>query len=509
MKKTIFVNGNDLTIENVVSFSHGAVEVVCPEETRKRISSCRDYVESILNREDAVYGINTGFGILSDVRVGKKNLGELQQNLIRSHAIAVGEPFDRETVRIIMLLRANVLARGFSGISIETFDKLIEIINKDVCPHIPCQGSVGASGDLAPLAHLALVLTGEGYVCDNSGNIVKTEDYFKEHNITPVKLKAKEGLALINGTQVMTAVGVKALHRVENLLKLSDIALATTVDAVMGTDAPFDQLVNDVRKHYGHGDVSYNVRKLIQESEIRESHKHCAKVQDSYSLRCAPQVHGAARTACAHARDVLTIELNSSTDNPLIFPDEEKTISAGNFHGEPIGIVMDYLSMAVSELSSISERRIEQLVNPEFSSAPAFLVKNKGLNSGYMIAHVAAASLVSENKKNCFPATVDSIPTSAGKEDHVSMGTIAARSCSNIVQNSVKVILLELLTGMQAVDFRTPHKPGKGIKPVYELIRKDIEFMENDRFLYDDFIKIEKLEYNIVKTAEKAVGELR
>ena len=507
--KKVFLNGENLTIDDVVLVAKGQAEVAINEKTRAKMAKCRKFVDSILKKDKAVYGINTGFGILSDVKVEHKDLETLQINLIRSHAIGVGAPFNKETVRAIMLLRANVLAKGFSGISLETFDKLLELLNKDIIPFIPSQGSVGASGDLAPLAHLAIVLCGEGFVMNDDGKMVETAQVFKAKKIKPITLKAKEGLALINGTQVMTALGALAVHRVHNLLKLADIALTSTIEGIMGTDRAFDQKVNIVRAHPGQAEVSENVLKLIAKSEIRESHRNCPKVQDAYSLRCAPQVHGAVRDALRHVEKVITTELNSSTDNPLIFPYEKETISAGNFHGEPIGLVMDYLTAAVSELGSISERRIEQLINPVFNQAPAFLVKNKGLNSGFMIAHVAAASLASENKTQSFPATVDSIPTSAGKEDHVSMGTTAARKCTAVVENTVKIICIELLTAMQAIDFRKPMKAGAGIEPVYKLIRKDVPFMENDAFLHPMFMNVLKKEYEIVKTAEKAVGALK
>jgi len=407
-----------------------------------------------------------------------------------------------------MLLRANVLAKGFSGISLETFDKLIEIINKDVCPYIPEKGSVGASGDLAPLSHLALVLCGEGYVLDEFGKKANASDELKKKDIKPIILKAKEGLALINGTQVMTAVSAIAIHRTKNLLKLADITLTCSLDAIMGTDRAFDEKVHKVRPHSGQMEVAKNVMKIMANSEIRESHKTCTRVQDAYSFRCAPQVHGAIRDALRHAEQVIVTEMNSSTDNPLIFPDEMETISGGNFHGEPVALVMDYLTAAVSELGSISERRIEQMINPVFSQAPAFLVKNKGLNSGFMILHVAAASLVSENKTLCFPASVDSIPTSAGKEDHVSMGTISARKTAQVVENTALVIAMEMLTAAQALDFRKPLKGGSGVNAAYSMVREQVPFMENDYFMHPEFLKVQNMEFAIVEAVEKVTGEL-
>ena len=504
----LFIDGENVTVQDVIDVAFHGREVTYSEETAEKMIKCRAFVDEVLKKDKAVYGINTGFGILSDVKIDHDHLEELQINLIRSHAIGIGEPFGKPEARAIMLLRANVLAKGYSGISMKVFDKLIELINKDIYPHIPCKGSVGASGDLAPLSHLALVLCGEAFVFNDEGKIVETKELFKEKGIEPIILKAKEGLALINGTQVMTAVGAIAVHRTRNLLKLADIAITSTLDAIRGTDRAFKECVHRVRPHPGQMEVAQNVMKLIEGSEIRKDHKLCSKVQDAYSLRCAPQVHGAVRDALHHVERVIVTEINSSTDNPLIFPDEEETVSAGNFHGEPIGLVMDYLAASVTELGSISERRIEQLINPVFSQAPAFLVKNKGLNSGFMIAHVAAASLVSENKTKSFPATVDSIPTSAGKEDHVSMGTIAARKCAEIIDNTVSVISMELLTAAQAIDFRKPLRPGKGVNAAYELIRESVPFMEHDYFLHPEFEKVRKQEYEIVAAVEKAVGEI-
>jgi len=506
--KKVFLDGENLTIADVVEISKGKAIVEIEGHTRAKMAKCREFVESILDDDKPVYGINTGFGMLSDVQIAHENLEELQINLIRSHAIGVGTPFDKETVRAIMVLRANVLAKGFSGITLVTFDKLLELINKDIIPFIPSQGSVGASGDLAPLAHLALILVGEGFVVDEEGERRETSEIFKKKGITPVTLKAKEGLALINGTQVMTAVGALTIQRIKNLLKLSDIAATSTLEGIMGTDRAFDRKVSIVRAHQGQMETSENVLKIIKDSQIRDSHTCCSKVQDAYSLRCTPQVHGAVRDALRHAENVITIEINSSTDNPLVFPQEKETISAGNFHGEPVGLVMDYLTAAVSEIGSISERRIEQLINPVFSQAPAFLVREKGLNSGFMIVHVTAASLASENKTLCFPATVDSIPTSAGKEDHVSMGTIAARKCAQVTDNVAKIVCLEIFTAMQAIDFRKPLIPATAINALHELIRTDVPFIEKDVFLHPLFMKVFEKEYEMVETVENITGKL-
>lgn len=504
----VFINGEDLTIDDVVAVADNSAEVAYSDEVKAKIVKCRNYVEDVLKEDKAVYGINTGFGILSDVKVNSDQLEALQINLLRSHAIGIGDPLPARVVRAAMLLRANVMAKGFSGVTIETFEKLLELINKNIIPYVPEKGSVGASGDLAPLAHIALVLAGEGYLLGADGKSVDAKKVLDEKGIKPVTIKAKEGLALINGTQVMTAVGALVIKRIHNLVKLADIALTSSLDSIMGTERAFDKKVHALRAHKGQMEVAENVLKLIDGSEIRESHRNCARVQDAYSFRCAPQVHGAVRDALRHVESVIVTEMNSSTDNPLIFPDEKETISGGNFHGEPVALAMDYLTMAVSELSSISERRIEQLINPVFNQAPAFLVKNKGVNSGFMIAHVAAASLCTENKVRCFPASVDSIPTSAGKEDHVSMGTIAARKTAQVTEDVVNVISLELLTAMQAFDFRKPLKSGNGIRPVYKMIRDEVPFMENDYFLHPEFVKVRNMEYRIVNKVEEVVGKL-
>jgi len=507
-RKKLLIDGETLTIRKVYEVACGNCPVGIAPAAVKKVEKCRRFVEKLLIQDKPVYGINTGFGMLSEVAIPKGRLDELQMNLVRSHAIGVGDPFDRKIVRAIMLLRANVLAKGFSGVRLSTIEKLVEFINADIIPYIPQKGSVGASGDLAPLAHLALALCGEGYCLDSDGKAVDTTQVLREKKVSPLTLTAKEGLALINGTQAMTAIGALTIHRLSTLVKLADIALALTLDAILGSDLPFDEKVSHVRAHPGQFEVSHNVRRLIAGSALRESHRSCTKVQDSYSLRCAPQVHGAVRDALRYAAEVITTEMNSSTDNPLVFADEKETISAGNFHGEPVALVMDYLTAAVSELGSISERRIEQLVNPSFSRAPAFLIREKGLNSGFMIVQVAAASLVSESKSLSFPASVDSIPTSAGKEDHVSMGTIAARKCAQVTENTAAVLALEILAACQALDLRRPLTTSKALEAVHRKVRKHVPFIERDTFLHPLFAKVYALEEEIVAAAEKVTGPL-
>ncbi len=505
----VYADGYTVSIDDVLAVAEGKATVALKQETVDAVKKCRSFVEKVAEGTTPVYGINTGFGMLSDVKIEQSHLEDLQLNLIRSHAIAVGNPFPKDVVRAMMFLRINVLAKGFSGISLETLSFLIDLLNKDICPYIPSQGSVGASGDLAPLSHLALLLVGEGFVLGDNGEKIPTAAYFSEHGIKPVTLKAKEGLALINGTQAMTAVAIMTIGKARKIVTLADIALAMTIDGVQGSVKPFDEKVHKIRAHTGQSETARNIRKLLTGSEINEHHRLCGKVQDSYSLRCAPQVHGAVRDALRHAEEVVTVEINASTDNPLIFPDEEETISAGNFHGEPIGLVMDYLAAALSEIASVAERRIEQLINPVFNDhIPAFLAPNKGLNSGFMIVHVTAASLVSENKTLCFPATVDSIPTSAGKEDHVSMGTTAARKCAMIAENSLKVISLELLASAQALDFRRPLRSSSPIEAVHSKIRTVVPFMETDYFIHPYFEQLHALATSLISEAEAEVGSL-
>ncbi len=509
--KIVQLDGYTLTLEDIEAVARSGVKVELHPEARERMEASRNYIEDIIEKGDVVYGVNTGFGILSDVSIDRPLIETLQENLIRSHSIGVGEAFPDEVVRAIILLRANVLAKGFSGIRVKTVQTLIDMLNAGVHPIIPEKGSVGASGDLAPLAHLTLTLIGRGQA-RYRGRVYKGETAMRKAGLTPITLQAKEGLALINGTQVMTAVGALALIDGERAAKLADIAGAMTVEALLGSVKPFHASVQQVRPHAGQKQVAANLRRLLRASPIVRSHKDCHKVQDAYSLRCMPQVHGATRDALDYVRRVLTVESNSATDNPLVFCDKRLVVSGGNFHGQPVALAMDFGGIALAELANISERRVEQLVNPSLSSGlPAFLVSQKGLNSGYMIAQVTSASLVSENKILAHPASVDSIPSSAGREDHVSMGTIGARKMREILANIEEALAVELLCAAQALDFRAPLAPAPGTGAAYRAIRQQVPFLDHDRTLYLDQKKVLTQIRNgrLLAAVEDAIGRLR
>ncbi|HQQ68363.1 MAG TPA: histidine ammonia-lyase, partial [Candidatus Cloacimonadota bacterium] len=459
------------------------------------VKKCRDYVDKVIANKEIVYGLTTGFGKFSTVTIPEENIAELQLNLIRSHAVSVGEAYDEATTRAIMLLRIAVLAKGHSGIRIETLQSLVEMLNKGVHPIIPKRGSVGASGDLSPLSHLALVLLGEGEAL-YQGERMSGQAAMQKAGITPVKLAAKEGLALNNGTQVMAAIGVLALLDAQRLCQQADITAAMAIDALKGTPRAFDPLVHQLRPHRGQIDSAENLRNLLENSPLRQSHLNCDNVQDAYSLRCTPQVHGAARDAIRYVRSVLEVEINSATDNPLIFPDEGKVISGGNFHGEPLAIALDTLGIAISEVANISERRVEQMLNPALSRGLSpFLAKRPGLDSGFMIMQLTAASLISENKVLAHPASVDSIPTSANQEDHVSMGSVSAIKLQQIVENVNHVIAIELIIAASALDQR-----GIASSPALERakasLRKEVAALAEDRVMYSDLATAAKMTKN-------------
>lgn len=490
--KAVTIDGENLTLEDVERVAiHGATVRIHPKAVGK-IKRCRRYVEKMVDSGRTVYGINTGFGSLCRERIGKKDIEKLQENLILSHAIAVGPVFCEEEVRAMMLLRANVLAKGYSGVRLSVVQTLVDMLNKGLHPMIPEKGSVGASGDLAPLAFMALPLIGDGWVFYKD-RLMEGKKAFKQAGISTLKLSSKEGLALINGTCVMSAVGVLSLLKAERLVELADMAGAMSLEAALCTPAAFDRRVQKVRRHAGQRRSAENLVKLTRGSQIREFHKACPKVQDPYSFRCMPQVHGAVRDALTYVRSVLEIEINSATDNPLIFPEEDKVVSAGNFHGEPVALAMDFLSMAVSELASISERRVAALMNPAMSDLPPFLIKDPGLNSGLMMAHTVAAALVSENKYLSHPASVDSVPTSNNQEDHVSMGTIAARKSREVISNTEEVLAVEFLAASQGIDLRSPLNPGAGTGRIHRRIRKCISPVTRDRLLVKDLVKMKEL----------------
>lgn len=506
------VTGADAGMETVwsIAYGEGRVRAELASAAREKMSASRAYIEKRMTSGEAIYGVNTGFGAFSSVRISDAEIEQLQRNLIRSHSCGVGEPFTREETRAIMFLRANALANGHSGIRPLVVEKILEFLNKGVIPVIPQQGSVGASGDLAPLSHLALAIIGEGQAWRN-GQVVSVRELLQEKGVEPLDLKAKEGLSMINGCQVMTAVGLLNTYEARRLVWMTDLAGAMSLEAMQGSRKAFDPLISAARPHHGEAQTARNLLKLLgATSPIAESHIHCGRVQDAYSLRCMPAVHGAAKSTLRRAVETLEIEANSSTDNPLVFSDEGKILSCGNFHGEPVAFVLDFMGIAVSAMASISECRIEKLINPAMSGLPAFLAPKGGLNSGHMIVQVAAAALVSENKILAHPASVDSIPTSADKEDHVSMGTIAARKFGQIVKNAENIVAMELLSASQAIDLLKPLEPAGAVKPVHDLIRTRVPFAEEDRVFAMDIESIKQMIRNdeILTRVHQTVGEL-
>lgn len=506
----IQLTGENVDLELIWRVAHGREKVGLADGARAVMAKSRAYIETALKSGKVIYGVNTGFGALSSVRISDRDIHQLQKNLIRSHCAGVGSKFTIEETRAIMCLRANALARGHSGIRPLVVDKILEFLNKDIIPVVPSQGSVGASGDLAPLAHLALAFIGEGEVWEN-GKPVHVSSVLKAKGVDPLTLEAKEGLSLINGCQVMTAVGMLNALRARRLLWLTDLAGAISLEALRGSRAAFDPLIAATRPHPGEAKTARNILKLLgPTSQIAESHENCGKVQDAYSLRCMPAVHGAAKDALRHVVEVLETEANSSTDNPLVFADDDKVLSCGNFHGEPVAFALDYMAIAMSASASISECRIEKLINPAMSDLPAFLAPVAGLNSGLMMVQVAAAALVSENKILSHPASVDSIPTSADKEDHVSMGTIAARKLGEIVKNAENVLAMELLTGCQALDLLKPLEPAAAVHEAFKHIRTKVPFAKEDRVFAHDVQSIrEMIETDeLSRVVHKTVGDL-
>jgi len=484
----LLLDGNSLTLEDMESVARSRREVGLAPAARAGVVRARKIVDDAVSQNAVVYGVTTGFGNFADVVIPAGRLRELQLNLVRSHAAGVGDPLTREQTRALMLLRANVLAKGFSGVRPETLDLLVAMINAGVHPVVPSQGSVGASGDLAPLAHLALALVGEGQ-CTYEERVRPSAEALSAAGLRPVVLEAKEGLALINGTQLMTAVAGLALAEAWRLARTADVTGALTLDALKGTDVAFDPRIHAARPHPGQAASARNLRKLLAGSPIRESHRDCGKVQDAYTLRCMPQVHGAVRDALEFATRTISIEINAATDNPMVFADSGELLSGGNFHGEPVAIAADVLAIAVAELGAISERRTERLVNPALSGLPAFLTPQGGIQSGLMIAHVTAAALASENKTLAHPASVDSIPTSANKEDHVSMSPIAARKLAAIVRNLEWVLAIELLTAFQAMEFLRPLRSSAPLERVRGSFRRAVPAWDEDRRLAPDLEK--------------------
>ena len=494
--------GRPLLLSHLEDVALRGRRVALAPEALEAVMKSRRAVEAIANAGDdapRVYGINTGFGALSETRISASDVRALQRNLVRSHSTGIGPNLRVVDVRGMMLLRAQVLALGHSGVRPVLIEILMAMLNEGVTPRVPSQGSVGASGDLAPLAHLALAMIGEGEATLDGAAYTASRALLGAKGIEPVVLEAKEGLALINGTQYMTALGTLAVLEAERLCTIADVAGAMSLEALKGSSRPFDPRLHRARPHPGQTTVADNLRALLADSEIAESHKNCGKVQDAYSLRCMPQVHGASRDALGWVRGVLEREVNSVTDNPSVFlsddPDgEADVISGGNFHGQPLALALDLAAMAVAELANISERRVEQLVNPALSTGlTPFLAAGSGLHSGFMIAQVASASLVSENKVLCHPASVDSIPSSAGKEDHVSMGSISAKKLLEVVANVKNALAIEIMTAAAGVDQRAPLKPSRGVTAAQAAVRSRVAPMTEDRPLYEDIASVASL----------------
>jgi histidine ammonia-lyase len=499
--KALHINGNDLTLAAVREVAIGHQPVLLAPDAREAVQRARAVVDTLIANNKVSYAITTGVGKLSDVRIAGEQIREMQVNLVRSHAVGVGEPLSPAEVRAMMLLRANSLSKGYSGVRTETIDTLCEMLNRGVTPFVPSQGSVGASGDLAPLAHLALALIGEGECLDDKGVRIPTAEALRRAQVKPLVLEAKEAVSLINGTQGMLAVGILTLLTAEILMDSADVIGSLTLDALRGTDVAFDERIHRARPHPGQLKTAENLRRMLEGSQIRESHRDCDRVQDAYSLRCMPQVHGAVRDTLTHCREVMETEVNSAVDNPLVFVKNLKqsdgqgdVISGGNFHGEPVAFALDFLGIALSALAGISERRLERLVNPALSEGlPPFLAAGAGLNSGFMMPQVTAAALVSENKILAHPASVDSITTSGNKEDYVSMGMTASLKLKRIVANTNNVLAIEAMAAAQALDFVAPLKPGKRGQAAHAAIRSVCATMDKDRVMYKDFERIAEL----------------
>jgi histidine ammonia-lyase len=502
--------GETLTLADVVAVSAGA-DVSFTVDARERVAASRRVVEDAVASGEIVYGVTTGFGALANVRIDPAQASDLQHGIVRSHATAVGRPLSRPEARAMLLLRAHVLALGHSGVRPEVVDLMVQMLNADVIPSVPEQGSLGASGDLAPLANLALPIIGAGEVLTDVGT-EPAAGAMERAGIAPMTLEAKEGLALVNGTQGMLAVGALAADRLATLLGTADVVAAMTIEAALGTDAPFDDRLQRLRPHPGQAASASNLRRLLDASPILASHRDSEHlVQDAYSLRCAPQVHGATRDALGFARAVLEIELNAVSDNPIVLPDDGDIVSGGNFHGQPVAVAMDSIATATVGTASISERRLYRLLDPALSNGlPPFLVPESGLNSGFMLVQYTAASLVSESKSLAHPASVDSIPSSAGQEDHVSMGMTAARHAREVVANAEVVVALEALGAAQALDLRAPLEPGPATAAVKRSLREAVPFFEADREFGPDIAAAVELVRSgrLVSAAEEVTGPL-
>ncbi len=493
--KVYELGNKKITVEDLMTVAQQPVKIKLSKAAEARIEKAHKYLLKRARSGETIYGVNTGFGILSNVKIEEKDLAQLQVNLLRSHAVGTGRALFKDQVRAMVFLRAATLTQGNSGVSLKLVKALINLINHDIIPWIPEQGSVGASGDLSPLAHLALVLIGEGraYV---DGKLMPGGKALQLKKIAPIELGPKEGLALINGTQFMAALAAFAVYESEQLFRVANLSGAMTLEALRGTSVAFDAKIHAVRPHPGQIEVAKIFRDLLEhpkKSEIARSHEGCGKVQDPYSLRCIPQVHGATLETIRFVKETVEREMNSVTDNPLVFPDQNQVLSGGNFHGQYLALAMDYLAIAMAEMASISEQRIEKMINPAISDLPAFLMKKSGINSGFMIVQVAAASIVSENKTLTHPASVDTIPTSADKEDHVSMGAWAARKCLMVIHNVRRVLAMEMLAATQGIDLLRPLKTTKKLEKIHASVRKSIPYFEEDAPFYEAIQEMQDL----------------
>lgn len=506
MPATVDLDGKHLSLESIAAIAVDGAPVAVTPEAREKVAHARRFVEEKFDRGDAIYGVTTGFGRLANVTVDPKDAAALQLNLVRSHAAGTGPPLAREYVRAAGVLRVSSLSAGHSGIKLDTLDLMLELLNRNVTPVVPSQGSVGASGDLAPLAHMTLTLIGEGEAYHGDERMTSAQA-LERAGLEPIVLGAKEGLALVNGTEVMTGITSLGILRSERLLKSADIIGAMALEAFLGTDRVFDRRINDLRPHPGQARTADNLRALLAGSQIMQSHRECGRVQDPYSFRCIPVVHGAIRDAVAHARRVIEIEAISVTDNPLVFPDDDTFLTGGNFHGEPIALSADFLKIALAEVASMSERRLYLLVNGEERGLPLFLTGRSGLQSGLMIVQYAAAALVNDNKGLCWPSSVDSIPTSAGQEDHVSMGMTSANNLVRVLDNVEGAIACELLGALTATDFRRPDKSGAGTQAAYDVARETIAPWTEDRIPAPDIEAARALIRSgaLVRAAEEAM----
>jgi len=505
---SVFKAGKEkLTIQKLIDLAEGRCQIILTKEVVNAVVKSSDCVAGIVENGDVVYGVNTGFGPLCSTVISKTDTARLQNNILRSHSVGVGEAIDCRISKMMLILKVHNLSYGFSGIQLDTLERMIWMIDNDVIPIVPEKGSVGASGDLAPLAHLFLPLIGLGQV-EVDGEVKDTLSYYQESGIEPLELKAKEGLALINGTQFIAAHAVSGIYKLHHYLNAADIIGAMSLEGVLGSVSPFVKKLHEIRPFDGTRLVAHRLRNLLVDSEMVQSHANCGRVQDPYSIRCMPQVHGSSRNAWLHVKQMVDIEINSVTDNPIIFSEKE-TISGGNFHGQPLAIPCDYLTVAAHELGNISDRRIYLLLEGRHPGLPKLLMDDIGINSGFMIPQYTSAALVSENKSLCFPSSADSIPTSLGQEDHVSMGSISSRKLNEVIDNVAQILAIELVTAAQAFDFRRPMKSGPVLEACHNLIRTRIDHADSDRVFADDISRAHKLikEFTLNQVAENTAEE--